>query len=199
MVRKMFRAIDRLDTQWLAALTLSALVATLVLSVLVSATATPLVERTGTALVDLQLSGAYPYLAWVPKGKGKTPTKALLTKWNTEKWEDGNLLAVARRSQRIDFGFALAYGVFWLLVAVATWRTHPAYPHGGRWVWLIALGALAAIFDECENALLWNLLGHPTDPNLLIAGVASAFAVAKIILLILAPLILIAALRRARP
>ena len=190
----MFRAIDRLDTQWLAALTLTALVATLVLSVLVSATATPLVERTGKALVNLQLSGAYPLLKWVPGGKGETPTTALL-----KQWDDAGLLDAARRSQRIDFGFALAYGLFWLLLAVATWRTHPAYPQGGRWVWLIALGALAAIFDECENVLLWNLLGHPTDPSLLIARVASAFAVAKIILLILAPLILIAALRRARP
>ena len=191
---RVFRAIDRLDKQWLAALTLSAFVAALVLCVLVSATATPLVERTGKALVNLQLSGAYPLLAWVPGGKGKPSTKDLL-----KLWSDAGLLDAARRSQRIDFGFALAYGVFWLLLAVATRRTHPAYPHGGRWVWLIALGALAAIFDECENALLWNVLGHPTDPNLLIAGVASAFAVAKIILLILAPLILIAALRRARP
>lgn len=197
MVNTVFRAIDRLDKQWLAALTLSAFVATLVLSLLVSATATPLVERTGAGLVNLQLSGAYPLLAW--SSHGKTPTKALLTKWNTEPWEKGNLLDAARRSQRIDFGYALAYGLFWLLLAVATWRTHPAYPHGGRWVRLIALGALAAVFDECENVLLWNLLGHPTDPNLLIAGIASAFAVAKIILLIIAPAMLAVSLWWARP
>jgi hypothetical protein len=193
VVTRLFRAIDRLDKQWLPALTLGALVATLVLGVLVSATATPLVERTGKALVNLQLSGAYPLLAWVPGGKGKTPTRDLLKQWN-----DAGLIRDARRSQRIDFGFALAYGLFWLLLAVATWRTREEYPHGARWVWLIAVGALAALFDECENVLLWNLLKHPTDPNLLLAHVASVFSLAKIILLILAPLMLVAALRRAR-
>lgn len=192
-MRRLFAAIDGLDSQWLATWVLSALVATFVLSTVLSAATTPLVERTKTTLFDLQLSGLHPWLAdGLTDGGG---AKEIL-----RRWKGAGVLGDARRGQAIDFAFPVAYGFFFLGLAAALWRVHPDHPHGGRWVWGIGLGALAALLDEGENAFLWRMLMRPDDdPGRLVPALASALAIGKYALLAAVVPILFLAVRRARP
>jgi hypothetical protein len=191
-VKRLFAAIDRMDSQWLATWVLSALVATFVLSTVLSAASSPLVERTKTTLVDLQLSGLPPWLA-------DRLTDAGGAREILQRWQGAGVLGAARRGQAIDFAFPVAYGFFFLGLAAALWRVHPDYPHGGRWVWGVALGALAALLDEGENAFLWRMLMRPDDdPGRLVPAFATALAIGKYALLVAVVPILLFAIRRAR-
>jgi len=177
--------------QWLAAWTLSAFVATLVFAIVLSALATPLAEKTGFKMVHLQLSGAYPLFAWTPWGR--TPTDKILAEW-----KDKGLVAQARRNQRVDFLFPLAYGSFSVLLAIGLRRLHPGYPSSGRWIWGVAAGAGAAVLDECENLCLWSVLQNPDEPGRVLAALAAAAAVVKLLLLAAALLTFLVAVLRAR-
>ena len=191
-MRRLFRAIDGLDSQWLATWVLSALVATFVLSTVLSAATAPLVERTKTTLFDLQLSGLPPWLA-------ERFTDAGGAREILRRWKGAGVLGAARRGHAIDFAFPVAYGFFFLGLAAALWRVHPDHPHGGRWVWGIGLGALAALLDEGENAFLWRMLMRPDDdPGRLVPALASALAIGRYALLAAVLLILCQAIRRAR-
>jgi hypothetical protein len=191
-VSRLFTAIDRINSQWLATWALSTLVATFVLSTVLSAALSPLVERTKTTLFDLQLSGLHPWLAdWLADGAG---AHEILRRWKT-----AGVLDDARRGQMIDFAFPVAYGLFCLGLAAALWRVHPDHPHGGRWVWGIGLGTLAALLDEGENAFLWRMLVRPDDdPGRLVPVLATALAIGKYALLAAVVPILVLAVRRAR-
>src|SRR5262245_12020991 len=156
-IGRLFSALDRLDSQWVAAGLLSAFAATFVFAVVLSAATKPVVERSKTRLLDLQLSGAHPYLSWAPGGT--RPTDVLL-----EEWTKTGAFGYARRAQWLDVPFAAAYGAFFLLLAVAVRRLHPQWPDGGLWVWAIAFGALAALLDEAENVLLLWILSAPGEP-----------------------------------
>jgi hypothetical protein len=183
-IRALFATLDRVHTQWLATWVLGAFVATVALVIVLSAASVPLNERTKTTLFDFQMSGLH----------GASGTAELLRLWKANE-----VIPAARLAQRIDVAFCAAYGVFFLGLALALWRSHPHYPTGGRWVWLIALGAVAGLLDEVENGLLWWMLLTPDqDPGTVIPTVASAFAVAKYALLVVIPPTLFLALRRAR-
>jgi hypothetical protein len=191
-VSRIFSALDRLDSQWLATWLMSALGATLVLFTVLSAAVSPLVERTSTSLTDLQLAGLYPWLADGPEDG--TGARALL-----RRWKDADVLDDARTGQLIDFAFPIAYGLFCLGLAAALWRAHPKHPRGGRWVWGIGLGTLAALLDEGENAFLWWMLVRPDeDPGRLVPALATTLAIGKYALLAAVVPILFLALRRAR-
>jgi hypothetical protein len=191
-VSRVFAAIDRIDSQWLTTWVLSTLVATLVLSTVLSAAISPLVVRTQTTLVDLQLSGLQAWHADTPEDR--EGARALLLRWKT-----AGVLDAARHAQTIDFAFPIAYGLFCLGLAAALWRVQPDYPHGGRWVWSISLGTLAALLDEGENAFLWWMLVRPDhDPGRLVPALATALAIGKYALLAAVVPILFLAVRRAR-
>ena len=189
---RVFAAIDRIDSQWLTTWVLSALVATLVLSIVLSAVVSPLDERTKTTLFDLQFSGLHP---WLTDGReAGSMAGALLRRWKT-----AGVIDDARTAQGIDFAFPIAYGFFYLGLAAALRRSQPDYPRGGRWVWGIGLGALAALLDEGENALLWFMLARPDqDPGRIVPALATALTIGKYALLAAVVLILFLALRRAR-
>lgn len=138
-----FRIDGRLSGQWLAALTRTAFAGSVAFSTLVTGSASSLSDKTDATMLLLQFKGV-AYKRTV-----------------VDTWRDLQVLDDAVRSQTFDFFFPLAYGLFSVFVAVGVWRCHPKYRAGGRWVWLIALGAAAAVFDEIENVCLWLLLkGH---------------------------------------
>lgn len=188
---------QKLDRQWLAAWTLVAFVATLVLAYVIAGVSTPLKEKTGLTLVSLQLAGACPILKYAcpvlegTRQEEEAPEKIVAA------WRHAGVLSAARLDQFIDFFFPLAYGMFSLLLAVGMWRCHPAYPVGGQWVWGVAAGARAALFDECENIFMWNMLSSSGDPEWLVPALTSLFAIAKFLLLFLALAAFLRALRHA--
>lgn len=189
---RIFAVLDRIESQWLTTWVLSSLVATFVLSTVLSAATSPLAERTSTTLFDLQLSGLHAPTAHGPEdGAG---ARALLLRWKA-----AGVLDAARHGQAIDFVFPIAYGFFFLGLAAALWRVHPDYPHGGRWVWAIGLGTLAALLDEGENAFMWRMLVRPDDdPGRLVPALTTALAIGKYALLAAVVPILFLAVRRAR-
>ena len=189
---RVFAAIDRIDSQWLTTWVLSSLVATLVLSTVLSAAINPLVVRTQTTLFDLQLSGLQVWRAGVPDDR--EGARALLLRW-----KGAGVLDDARYGQMIDFAFPVAYGFFCLGLAAALWRVQPDHPHGGRWVWGVGLGTIAALLDEGENAFLWWMLVRPDDdPGRLVPALATMLSVGKYALLATVVPILFLAIRRAR-
>jgi hypothetical protein len=188
----------KLDRQWLAAWTLVAFVATLVLMYVLSGVSAPLREKTGLTLVSLQLAGACPILKHAcpivegTRQEEEAPEKIIAA------WRHADVLSAARLDQFIDFFFPLAYGMFSLLLAVGMWRCHPAYPVDGQWVWGIAAGARAALCDECENIFLWNMLSGSGDPGWPVPALTSLFAIAKFVFLFLALASFLRALRYAQ-
>jgi len=188
---------QHLDRQWLAAWTLVAFTATLVFAYVITGVSSPLKEKTGLTLVNLQLAGACPILKRAcpvlegSRQEEKAPEQIIAA------WRHADVLSAARLDQFIDFFFPLAYGLFSLLLAVGMWRCHPAYPADGQWVWGIAAGARAALFDECENIFIWNMLSGGGDPGWLVPALTSLFAIAKFLFLFLALAAFLRALRHA--
>jgi hypothetical protein len=200
---RLFRALDR-QPQWLAALTLVALVATLASGHVVRGIAAPLAEKTGFKLVDLEFSGWNETLTRFPPGAH--PLNNLLggigfethsAKDIIEAWRKADVLATARRAQKADFVFAAAYGAFALLLAVALWRGQPEYPRRVRWVRLVALGAVAAVLDEIENVRLWTALQGSGDPSAIGFVLPTTAAALKFALLIAALVGVVVSLLRA--
>ena len=113
-------------------------------------------------------------------------------------WKDNNVLDQARRAQAVNFLFPLAYGPFALLLAIGLRRLDPGYPTGGRWIWGVAAGALAAVFDECENVCLWSVLNRTDYTGGTLAVLAAIAAAAKFLLLAVALLTFLATIARAR-
>lgn len=177
----LFERLRLMAPQWLAAVTLGMFIAVVVLSQTLACATAPLVEKTGMTLTTLQLSGWHG--VWDKQPSADDVLKA---------WTEANVIGDARRAQSIDFLFAAAYGVLSILIAAALWRGHPNAAAGrGRWIWLIALGAVAALCDEVENVSIWRILGgHAT------AGVffPTAPATVKIALIGISALALLAAL-----
>jgi hypothetical protein len=189
---------QQLDSQWLAAWTLVAFVATLVFMYVITGVSSPLKEKTGLTLVSLQLAGACPILKSACPILKETRQEEEAAGEIITAWRDAKVLSAAKLDQFLDFFFPLAYGMFALLLAVGMWRCHPAYPAGGHWVWGIAAGARAALFDECENIFMWNMLSGSGDPGWLIPALTSLFAVAKFFFLFLALAAFLRALRHAQ-
>lgn len=188
---------QKLDSQWLAAWTLVAFVATLVCMYVLLGVGSPLKEKTGLALVSLQLAGACPILKRAcPVLEGTRQEEEAAGKI-VSAWRNAGVLSTAKDAQFIDFFFPLAYGLFALLMAVGMWRCHPAYPAGGQWVWGIAAGTRAALFDECENIFMWNMLSGSGDPGWLVPALTSLFAIPKFLFLLLALAAFLRALRHA--
>jgi hypothetical protein len=193
-----------------------AFVATVAAGYVLSGVSAPLAQKTGFGLVDLQFSGWYPIVSRVPSerwsinralaaiGYEAHPDEMILEAWRTgclpsrsETAADcrrEDLRPTARRAQKVDFVFAAAYGVFALLLGVAVWRGQPEYPLEVRWVWLIALGALAALLDEVENLRIWSILNGTARVTFLLP---TAVASVKVVLLVLAVVGLIGGLLRA--
>lgn len=154
-------------------------IATVVLFLAMSPAEDRMQDR-GPGMVPFELSG------------GQERADEILVEWGEEGQD------AARESLWIDFGFLLAYGTF-LTLALAAVRDL-ARRHG--WPRLAALGtvvvyfgALAATFDALENVcLLLTLDGAAAFPLL-----ATIFAAAKFLLVILAIAYLLAGLvMRAR-
>lgn len=152
-LRAIFDCLRALPTQWLTAAVLTAFAAVIVLGYVQTYVGAAVTEKTGLGLVALQFSG------WSPHWPATTHSAKILAEW-----KEAGVLGDARRAQLVDFFFAAGYGTLALLLAGTLWRCHPlAETGGGRWTWLIALGALAAVFDEVENVSMWRLLsGHET-------------------------------------
>ena len=192
-VRRIFHSIDRLITpEWLPTWTLSALALSLIFAYVLSSVGSPLQEKTGQTLAHLQISGSYPLLKWTPWGKDRA--EDIL-----KNWKEKGALSDARRAQKIDFFFPFAYGTFFLLFSIGMWRCHPKYPRGGKWVWCLALGTVAAALDEVENIFMCLMLSFGGGPAQVFSVFASLFAIPKLLLLCLVvPVIFLLALRRAR-
>lgn len=205
---RLFRALDR-QPQWLAALTLMALVATLASGHVVRGIAAPLAEKTGFKLVDLEFSGWNKTLTRLPPGAhslndllGGIGFETHSAKDIIEAWRKADVLATARRAQKADFVFAAAYGTFALLLAVALWRGQPEYPRQVRWVRLVALGAVAAVLDEIENIAMWTALqgsGDPTAINFVLPTTAAALKFALLIAALVGVLVTLIRAHNAAP
>ena len=199
----LFRWLDR-SPQWLAALTLIALVATLASGHVARGISAPLAEKTGFKLVDLQFAGWNKILERVPTRKYSLNKLLAHGGFETHSadeilgaWRQNRVLADARRAQAVDFLFAAAYGVFSLLLACALWRSQPEYPRHVRSVRLITLGAVAAVFDEVENAAIWLALQEGGQPAAVGLVVPSLAATVKFVLLIVALIGVVVSLVRA--
>jgi hypothetical protein len=186
VVLRLFRALD-VGPEWVAALTLIALVATVAAGYVLTSVSAPLVETTGFTLGDLEFSGWYPLLSAVPAGQGSLNDRLAAIGFEThpyakilEAWTTAGVLRAAQRAQRLDFVFAAAYGALALLLAVALWRGQPEYPARVRWVWLVALGTVAALFDELENLRMWSVLHRTAAVDYLLP---TAAATVKVVLL----------------
>jgi hypothetical protein len=172
--------------QWLASWTLTAFIATLVFMIVLGALTRPLAEKTPFKLMHLELSGL--------RGQsGPASTGAIL-----KAWKDNNVLDQARRAQAVDFLFPLAYGSFALLLATGLRRLDAGYPAGGRWIWGVAAGTVAAVLDECENVCLWSILHQTNYSGGALAVLAAIAAAAKFLLLGVALLTFLATIVRAR-
>ncbi len=141
--------------QWLAALTLTALVASVTFSALIAGSGKLVAEKTGAGMLALQLA--------TPQGKVDT----------VKSWKDCAVLEDAKRAQTFDFAFPVAYGLFFLFLAEGMRRCYRE-----RWVfWCIVLGFVALFLDEIENVVLWQLLkpngAKPADFLLLVQTVLS--------------------------
>ena len=183
--------------QWLTALTLMAFVTMLTSGYVLTSIAAPLAEKSGFKLVDLQFSGFFDIFDNYPT-KTYSLNRALRVIGSEthnsgdilKAWKNGCdekaaqaprpcLMPIAKRAQKIDFLFAAAYGVFALLLAVALWRGQPDYPRPVLWVGLVALGAVAAVFDEIENIRMWSIISGAGSAGILLPSTA---ALVKVVL-----------------
>lgn len=192
MIHKTFERLNRINGQWLVTWTLVAFLATVILMYILSFLGRPLMEKTGSRLVDLQLAGALV----ITKGTREVESAA---KSILDGWKNAGLLNNAVISQQFDFLFPLAYGSFSLLLSVGMWRCHKKYPIGGKWVWCLAFGTVAAVLDELENILIWQMLSGSIEPGWIWPVLASSFAIPKFVCLAIAAGTFFLALRRVRP
>jgi hypothetical protein len=192
MITRIFQWLDGINGQWLAAWTLVAFVATLILMYIVSFLGGPLQEKTGVRVAKLQVIGAS--VVFKEKTEVEADAKRIL-----EAWGKTGVFQYALISQQFDFLFPLAYGSFSLLLSIGMWRCHKKYPIGGRWVWCLGFGAMAAVLDELENIFIWLILTDSIEPGWMWLVLVSGFAIPKLVLLFpVVPIIFLSALRRAR-
>jgi hypothetical protein len=171
-------------------------VATLVFMILLLGVSTPLVKKTELKLVSLELAGACPIVKYAcPVVKG-TPWQKDVANNILSVWNKAQVLDDAKRAQRLDFFFPLAYGALFGLVALGMWRVHPAYSQGGLSMCSIALGTVAAGCDQIENLFLYAMLLWGTDPGGFLAVGTAFFALVKFGLLLVAVLVFLHAILR---
>jgi len=177
--------------QWLAALTLMAFVAMLTSGYVLTSIAAPLAEKSGFRLVDLEFSGFFHIFDNYPTktyslnralrfiGSETHDSGDILKAWKggcdekAVRTRQPCLMPIAKRAQKIDFLFAVAYGAFALLLAIALWRGQPDYPQPVRWVGFVALGAVAAVFDEIENIRMWSIIEDAGRADILLPSSAA--------------------------
>lgn len=158
--------------RFLVAITLVALVATVVIWLVMRAPESQMQAAGGYGIVDYEL--AY----------NAAKTETILRAWGSP----GQ--AAARRSLLIDFAFMPAYGLLFagitLLIARAQTGRLASLASVGRW--LAPAPVAAALFDALENTMLLSMLGKmehvpPLPP--LVAGVSASIKFALLLLAIL--------------
>jgi hypothetical protein len=151
------------STQWLAAVTLIAFVATLVTGYAVNALSGRLRDDTGQSLVKLEFAG------W-----SYSSDKVLRA------WDERGLLPTAIRAQKVDFFFAMSYGALALAAALLVWRARRGSRSGRVLAGLVALGAVAALCDEVENLRMWAILHGRGAADHVLPSMAAALKFALI-------------------
>ena len=201
-IGRAFRALSGTPLPWLIAATLVCLLIVMgFLAVMVPLQAA-IRDNAGYRLIDLELADNIAPRLLRPMrtllgAKGET-AETVLNRLKGVPMEEhvGDGRTALQRMKTLQWlavGFTLFYGTLLVLLAALLWRVHPAFPTAGRWLWLVGLGAPAALLDEAENFCILRMIGLTIRGGSVVApwpALATVFSVPKWGLLFVAMLAL---------